>query len=222
MDKYGLEFFSFYIIEKCQKEDLNEREKYYISLYHSANPEFGYNETTGGDSSFNRPRQKLSEEHKRKISESNKGRKISKEQKNKISLFRKKYIEEHELNKKVYCLETDKIYNSILQAVKENGIKDDIEVSRCCSGKQNTAMGRHFCWLNEKENKEWDLRTNKEKAIELFGKKVFCRELNEQFESIRDVERILNSRGFNAKRSSISKCCHGKNKTHLNMHFSFI
>lgn len=59
MKKYSVEKFSFYIIEECIKEKLNEREAFYIKLYHSLNPEFGYNKTSGGDNTFIRPYQKL-------------------------------------------------------------------------------------------------------------------------------------------------------------------
>ena len=45
--KYGLENFTFEIIEKVNKEGLNEREKYWIKYYNSYNN--GYNQTIGGD-----------------------------------------------------------------------------------------------------------------------------------------------------------------------------
>lgn len=41
MREYGLENFSFEILEECRKEDLNELELYYIKLYDSFNN--GYN-----------------------------------------------------------------------------------------------------------------------------------------------------------------------------------
>ena len=46
--KYGLENFSFEIIEECQRKELNIREKYWIKFYNSF--ESGYNQTEGGDS----------------------------------------------------------------------------------------------------------------------------------------------------------------------------
>ena len=45
--KYGIENFSFTIIEECDKIDLNQKEKYWIAYYNSYNK--GYNETTGGE-----------------------------------------------------------------------------------------------------------------------------------------------------------------------------
>ena len=44
--KYGVENFSFEILEECQKEELDEKEIYYISKYNSYFN--GYNQTTGG------------------------------------------------------------------------------------------------------------------------------------------------------------------------------
>lgn len=46
MQKYGVWSFAFELIEQCPKEQLNEREKFYISLYQT--DKFGYNMTQGG------------------------------------------------------------------------------------------------------------------------------------------------------------------------------
>lgn len=45
--KYGLENFSFSIIEECRQEELKDREIYWIEYYHTF--ENGYNATRGGD-----------------------------------------------------------------------------------------------------------------------------------------------------------------------------
>ena len=47
IQKYGIENFEFSVIEECEKEELNEKEKYWISCYNSYNN--GYNQTKGGD-----------------------------------------------------------------------------------------------------------------------------------------------------------------------------
>lgn len=46
--KYGIENFTFEIIEECSLDVINEREKYWINYYDSYNN--GYNRTVGGDS----------------------------------------------------------------------------------------------------------------------------------------------------------------------------
>lgn len=46
--KYGLENFSFEVIEECSATELNSKERYYIYLYNCLAP-IGYNLTDGGD-----------------------------------------------------------------------------------------------------------------------------------------------------------------------------
>lgn len=48
--KYGISNFDFSIIEECQKEELNDKEKYWIKYYNSY--ENGYNMTYGGEGSL--------------------------------------------------------------------------------------------------------------------------------------------------------------------------
>lgn len=48
--KYGLNNFNFKILETCSIEELNEKERYWISQYCSNIPEHGYNLTAGGQS----------------------------------------------------------------------------------------------------------------------------------------------------------------------------
>ena len=50
MKKYGVNNFSFTIIEECSQDDLNDREIYWIQYYDSYNK--GYNETKGGEGSL--------------------------------------------------------------------------------------------------------------------------------------------------------------------------
>lgn len=47
LQKYGIENFTFEILETCFPEQLNDREQYWINHYNSYNN--GYNETLGGD-----------------------------------------------------------------------------------------------------------------------------------------------------------------------------
>lgn len=47
--KFGFEKFTLDIIEECEKEELNEREIYWIAFYSSNNPEVGYNKNKGGN-----------------------------------------------------------------------------------------------------------------------------------------------------------------------------
>lgn len=47
-NKYGEENFSFYIVEKCSEDILDEREIFYINSFNLLNGDYGYNEKEGG------------------------------------------------------------------------------------------------------------------------------------------------------------------------------
>ena len=51
MQKYGIDNFSFEVLEECSKEELNEKERYYIKKLHSHVDEYGYNISKGGQES---------------------------------------------------------------------------------------------------------------------------------------------------------------------------
>ena len=54
IQKYGWDSFQYEVLEKVETvETANEREKYYISLYRSNDPQYGYNIYEGGNSSAN-------------------------------------------------------------------------------------------------------------------------------------------------------------------------
>ena len=59
--KYGLEHFSFEILEECSSEELSNREMFYISFYDSFNPEHGYNMTMGGEGRLVQDRNRILE-----------------------------------------------------------------------------------------------------------------------------------------------------------------
>lgn len=49
LEKYGRDNFIIEILEECNIDVLDDREKYYISLYDSENKNKGYNRTSGGE-----------------------------------------------------------------------------------------------------------------------------------------------------------------------------
>ena len=49
IEKYGKDNFDIKIIDKCTKNDVDEREIYWISYYDSTNSKIGYNITPGGN-----------------------------------------------------------------------------------------------------------------------------------------------------------------------------
>ena len=82
---YGLQNFKVDLIEKCTtKEELDEREKFWIKKYNTRDLLIGYNIAPGGQASCWNKGKHLSKEHKRKISESEKGKKHTNEAKEKM------------------------------------------------------------------------------------------------------------------------------------------
>ena len=85
-NKYGQDNFEFIVIEDCEIEELDNKEKYYIKIYKDLN--LAYNIHDGGNEGYNLGRS-LSDETKRKIGEKNRinglGRKASDDTKNKMS-----------------------------------------------------------------------------------------------------------------------------------------
>ena len=100
--KYGVDAHKFEVVELCEKENLNEREKYYIKLFNCFNNENGLNLMSGGLASYpsdlsrekmrlaklGKKRTPMSEETKKKIGDANKGKIRSNEHKLEMSLAR--------------------------------------------------------------------------------------------------------------------------------------
>ena len=79
IQKYGIENFTFEILEECSKEMCGQRERYWIEYYKSYEPEFGYNKTMGNEYEFGI---QFNEETHKKLSKSMTGRKDSEYTKN--------------------------------------------------------------------------------------------------------------------------------------------
>lgn len=83
--------FRFEVIERCDPEDLNEREIFWISKYQSM--ENGYNLCEGGAATLGRV---CTDETKKKISKANTGRKVSREVIEKRTASLRKRLQEDE------------------------------------------------------------------------------------------------------------------------------
>jgi hypothetical protein len=104
---------------------------------------------------------KISEETKKKMSEANKGKRVSEENKRKMSVLRKgvkrseeyiakmKEINKLNFSKKIICIETSIIYNSIKEASELLNI-DYSNISSVCNKRRHiTAGGLHFEFITE-------------------------------------------------------------------------
>ncbi len=80
LKKYGYKKHKFEIVMQCDIEKLDEMEIFYIDVYNTVNTKHGLNCNHGGQS-----HRIHSEETKRRLSESMKGRKVSEERRRRIS-----------------------------------------------------------------------------------------------------------------------------------------
>lgn len=150
--KYGWNNFEHEILESnLTITEANQKEIYYIDLYHSV--ENGYNLNYGGDSHL------ASDETKQKMSKTRKGVPHSEEHSKAISASLKGYkqSEEHKQNnrlaqhrKPVECIETGKKYDSLAEAGKQTGILPET-ISRQIRGKQKSTKGLHWRFIDETE-----------------------------------------------------------------------
>ena len=166
--KYGWDNIKHEILFiNLSKEEAEKKEIQLIKKYKSNNPKYGYNVENGGNSIG-----KHSKETRKKISCANKGKKnpkvsnfnkgnkycvgriISEETKTKISNankgkhmspnteFKKGYSN-IKWRRKVLCIETNTLYESITLASKDTNISIP-NISTCCSGRSKTAGGYHW------------------------------------------------------------------------------
>lgn len=122
--KYGLENFSFDVLEEC--DNLDEREIYWIAYYDSNNRNKGYNQTSGGNGIGTT----LSEELKQKIRESVSGEKNGfygkkHTEKTKKILSEKAKLKTYDKNpkaRKLINITTGEIFTTIKEAVEKYNV----------------------------------------------------------------------------------------------------
>ena len=114
-EKFGIDNFSFYILEECKEEELSTREMFYIKLYHSYDGDFGYNISLGGK--FNRNR--IRSEWERKELKKQSSKRYRERHKKEIELKRKENREKNKLYFKEYNKKR-KNNKDFLQACKKS------------------------------------------------------------------------------------------------------
>jgi len=152
IQKYGWENFQCDILKnQLTLQEANYWESYYINLYNSTNPQYGYNIADGGSQArqfSDEARDKMSNRMKKnnpmknpevahKVSLQNKGRIVPKETRDKISNSHKKKVE---------CIETGIIYNSRNEAAQSVGVVGS-GIGRAINGEQDTSAGYHWRYV---------------------------------------------------------------------------
>lgn len=238
-NRNGEENFNFYILEECDENLLDDKERYYISTLHTLVNENGYNLDFGGKLNKHH-----SDETKEKMSKSNSGKYPSEETRKKISENRKnktcgenhylwgKHLSEEHIekireghkkspkrnfpqSKKVICINTLEIFDTIRQAAKKYNLNEE-NVSKCCHGRRNYCGkfedGTFIQWAFYDEDKEYKLRDDLKKK----GNQRFVNQYDLNMALLHSYKSIKEaSESTNINRQSISKVCGGKySQTH--------
>lgn len=162
IDKYGWNNFDHEIIlDNLSEDQAKSKEIELIKFYNSNNRIYGYNTTNGGDGvsglkHSSETKKKLSEiqkgirkspktEFKKGIIPWNKGLKFTEQHKKALSEAHKGKISPR--RKKVICVETGVIYDSVTLAAKS--VNDySSHISKVCKGIHNTCKGLHWQYYN--------------------------------------------------------------------------
>lgn len=190
IQKYGWENFSHEIIEDniSSKEEANKREQYWIKYYDCCildGKDKGYNINRGG--------QGFTSEFASQISKQN----WENEE------YRQKFC------KPVICVNTQKIYPSIIEASLDTGI-NKTGIAKACAKVHHSAgideLGQMIQWEYYEEGKKYTYKDPKKEDKKFT--KVICTTTGEIFDNITEA-----AKKYNINRSCISACVHGSQKT---------
>lgn len=181
IQKYGWNNFEHIILyNNLTKEEACKKEIELINDYKTQNKKYGYNIMEGGSAPSlpKEVRDKLSEalknnqngkghpctiDKRKKISEAQKGRKLTEEHKRKLSLAASKrhvvcsdekkrlLSQNYPHKKKVYCVETNIIYNSVQKCARQLNLHAT-NITKVCKGIHHTTGGYHLQYYNDTIN----------------------------------------------------------------------
>lgn len=138
--EYGWHNFIHEILyTNLSKEQAEEIERKLITEYRSNDSEYGYNIDSGGIFGT-----KFSESHKTNISKGKKGKSFSSEHRKNLSESHKGLFNIG--GKRVLCIDTKVIYESVNEAERQTGISSK-NISAVCLGKRNIAGGYHWIYV---------------------------------------------------------------------------
>lgn len=190
-NKYGEENFAFEVVGEYYTHELDDTEIQLISKYKKLNK--SYNLESGGNS-----QKKLHETTKQKLSIAIKNLHEN------DSEYRDKYLEA--IARKVICINTGKVYESIAEASRELDVNYD-NIHQVCCGNNNSVKlqdEKYYQFAYYEEGKKYEL---KELRNIKESKRVVCVNTGEVFESTRDA-----SSKIGVQQSHISQCCNGKRR----------
>ena len=131
---------------------------------------------------------------------------------NNLKLY--KEIKEKQIRKSfkaIYCVEDDRIFDSILEAQTVY----NSSISYALKKFSNTSNSKHFCYLEDKNKIIEYLNKNRNKSKN--KKRVYCLEENKEYESITNAAKINNLTS-----TKIIKSCKGLKNTCGNKHWCYL
>lgn len=225
---YTYDNFKFYLIEECDIDLLDERERYYISLHNTCDRDYGYNIESGGncqkvlsDETKDKLRlanmgKKLSDDIKTKISLANKGRKISDEQKKFLSALHTGMRLSDEAKVKIGIASrrenlSDETLIKMREVHKSENLSQETrqKMSNSHTGKKHTEETKEklrLAFQDREFSDEWKSKISEAKKLS-----VYCPQLDEVFPSAKDAEEKYKMYGVN--RTKVSACLHGNRKS---------
>ena len=234
--KYGWENIQKEILlENTTETEAKALEMMLIKLCRSNEREYGYNLTEGGDGTKGHI---TSEETRRKMSAAHKGNKYSLGSKHTEEWKKQQSERQRGKNnqhaKKVICLETLKVYNTMKQAQKETGAT---KITDCCRHyyKHKSSNGLHWEYydanltdddykailqrLKDEEERNKHRRPSEElrqKTSEICSVPVMCIETGEIFKSLE-----IACQKYGISKPNLCNCCRGKRKTVGGFHWKY-
>ena len=165
IEKYGWDNIEHIILfDDLTESEAKELEQYFIQWYQTANREYGYNISLGGEGGNH------SEETKQKLSKINKGKSLSEEHKQKMSEAHKGINNPMHgrtgtncpISKSVICITTNKIFSTIKEGAEYYKISNS-HIGQCCKGKRKSAgkyNGQKLVWkyVNYKHDKVFKIK----------------------------------------------------------------
>ena len=157
--------------ENLSQKEANYWEDYYIKLYDTKNPDKGYNINDGGGAISIEQSQKISEWNRQNWTDG-------------------KY---DSMKTPVYCVETEKTYESLSDAERQTGICRT-GIKKACSGTirySGSLNGKalHWLYLKNVTKERIDELKNREETCIL--RPLYCIELNKIYESASEAKREL-------------------------------
>ena len=212
--KYGINNFTFEVVEECKQEELDEREQYWIQYYDSFNN--GYNLTMGGGGAVKYSVEAVYEDYLITQSIEKTAKNIGCHTQTARRILREYGINNHEQSdaKPVEQIDTKNLkvikqYTSIQEAADEMGVEHGA-IRMALIGKHKTSAG--YYWRFVGEDKQFEVAT-----VKYWKTKVQQLDYNEdivinEFESAADAAEFLGKDRKNGG-SQITAVCNGRKKS---------